>query len=390
MTEFWQDPYMLSVLVFAFLLTIYVYRDRRKFERQSIILLRRTTKGRQAIIGIANRAPRFWKHLGNFGVVIGFGASIYVFFTLIENLIKAATVARAGGLAVLIPSPSATAASGPGFLAVPFWYWIIAIGLLVVVHEGLHGVMSVVGKVKIKSLGWGLLAVIPLAFVEPDEKKLAKKSFLDQQRVFAAGSLANFMLAAASLFILTVAFSGFYGEGAVHFQGYTKGYPAETANLTGDIVSIDNYRIKSIDDLGRALTEIGPGKQVEIRTKAAEGAKIVEKSFTLKTAEDADPLSQEKRAVIGISKVSDTKILKESALPYAGIIVFSQGLFFFIFLINLGVGMANLLPIKPLDGGRMWETLFRRVSKTHHKKIGNILAWLTFILMIGNFIVPLI
>ncbi len=398
MAEWLQDPYIISVLVFVVLLAIYIYKDRKKFERQSIVLLRRTTKGRSFIIKLAERSPRLWKHLGTAGVFIGFAASIFVVYQLIENLIKAASVPGRAGLALLIPSPTATAVTGPGFLAVPFWYWIIAIGLLVVVHEGLHGVMSVAGKVKIKSLGWGLLAVIPLAFVEPDEKALQKKGFLVQQRVFAAGSLANFILAFVSLIIVSFGFLWAYGASGVGFQAQIKDSPAAAVNLTGVIVAIDNSEIKNTDDLGKVLAEKGPNKEIEIKTKMISGNRIEEKIYKLKTVQEPNSTSKEGTALqppsnkgfIGIGKVSDAKIIKEGLLPYSAPILFFQGLFFFLFIINLGVGMANMLPIKPLDGGRMWEIVFKKVSKKRHKKILNIVGWFTFLLIIANFIIPLI
>lgn len=386
MVEFWQDPYLISVLVFIVVVAVVVYKDRKKFERQSVVLLRRTTKGRNFIVRLAEKYPAFWKHLGTAGVFIGFGASIFVFYTLIHNLFRLATTKGAAGLAFLLPSPGATATIGPGFLAVPFWYWIIAIALLVVVHEGLHGVMSAVGKVKIKSLGWGLLAIIPLAFVEPDEKKLQKKGFFVQQRVFAAGSLANFILAFISLAILSFGFIWAYGAQGVGFQGYIKDYPAASVNLTGAIVQIDNYQIKNTDDLSQALTKIGTEKEITIKTKIVKENTIEDKVYTLKTA--AEPNSTSTKAFIGIGGVSDVKIVKEGLLPYSGIILFFQGLFFFLFIINLGVGLANLLPLKPLDGGRMWEVLLQRITKKYSKNIVSGLAWLTLLLIIANFIIP--
>ena len=386
MAEFWQDPYLISVLVFVVLLVVYVYRARKKFERQSILLLRRTTRGRNFIIRLAERHPVFWQHVGTGGVFVGFGASIFVFYTLISNLITAATTKGGAGLAFLIPSPVSTATIGPGFLAVPFWYWIIAIALLVVVHEGLHGVMSIVGRVKIKSLGWGLLAVIPLAFVEPDEKKLQKKGFFVQQRVFAAGSLANFILAVISLFILSFGFLWAYGAQGVGFQGYIKDYPAASVNLTGIIVGIDDHQIKNTDDLSTALTKIGPEKEILIKTKVVKENTIESKEYKLKTV--GEPNSTSSKAFIGIGGVSDAKIIKNGLLPYSGIILFFQGLFFFLFIINLGVGMANLLPLKPLDGGRMWEVLLQKVTRKHSRKIVNGLGWITLLLIIANFIVP--
>ncbi len=393
MVEFWQDPYTLSVIIFAILVGLYIYKDRKKFERQSgIVFLRRTQVGKHAIIGLGERFPRFWKHLGTAGVVIGFVLSVFVVATLILNLANITALKGTGaaspGLAFLIPSPTQTAVMGPGFLAVPFWYWIIAIALLVIVHEGLHGVMSATGRIKIKSLGWGILLIIPLAFVEPDEKKLQKKSFWIQQRVFAAGSLANFILAAVCLVILVVGFSGIYQGSGAGFQALIKGLPAEQVNLTGVIVSIDNHTIKDAKDLSAALKEIGPDKTVTVKTKVVKETLIEDQEYRLTTV--SEPNATTTRGFIGVTGVTTQQIIKTELLSYAGILLFFQGLFFFLFLINFGVGLANLLPIGPLDGGRMWDLVFKRLSKKHGKKIASYVSWFALFLLIANFAWPFV
>ncbi len=392
MVEFWQDPYTLSVIVFAVLVGLYIYKDRKKFQTQSgIVFLRRTQLGKNFIVKLGEKHTKGWNWLGNAGVVIGFCASIFVVITLVLNLVHAVEAKGTGaasGLAFLIPSPTQTAVAGPGFLAVPFWYWIIAIALLVIVHEGLHGIMSAAGRIKIKSLGWGLLLIIPLAFVEPDEKKLQKKSFMVQQRVFAAGSLANFMLASVCLLILVVGFAGIYQTSGASFQSTVKGLPAEQANLSGTIVAIENFTIKDAKDVSVALKEIGPDKTITIKTKIVKETVIEDKEYTLKTV--TEPNSTTNRTFIGISGVSTQQIIKTELLQYAGIILFFQGLFFFLFLINFGVGLANLLPIGPLDGGRMWDLAFKKVFKKTGKKIANYVSWFALILLIANFAVPFV
>ena len=186
------DLYILSILVFIILVAVYVVIDRKNFKREFIVLLRRTQKGKKTVEKLGSSFPRFWKGVGYVGVAAGFYASVFVFITLAQNLVRIAAVGGPSGLSLVLPSPFKTVSTAPGVLAVPFWYWIIAIGLLVVVHEGMHGILSAAHKIKIKSLGWGLFLIIPLAFVEPDEKQLQKRKAMTQMHIFAVGSLANF------------------------------------------------------------------------------------------------------------------------------------------------------------------------------------------------------
>jgi len=458
------DLNLLSIVIFVIVLALIVYKDRRKIKRESILLLRRTDRGKEFIIRLANRFPRFWKVIGSIGVVTGFIVSVWAFVWLAQNLVRTFSVKEGvPGLAFLVPSLSTSASVGPGYFAIPFWYWIISIALLVVVHEGLHGVMFARDKLKIKSLGWGLLAVIPLAFVEPDEKQLAKQKPMIQLRAFAAGSFANFMLAGACFLILVTAFSGLFISTGVAYQGVLKDYPAQKVNLTGTIIRIENFEINSNLDLQNALEKAGPNKTITVVTLDNN----TEKTFTLETVPEPEPVfvpdfttnlligldqslpgtiefsqqvpkalgslfaPQQKRAwrviqaeikfweyaeknyplleskaerkiaelqtelqsyprqgFIGIVGVFNAQQIKAEFRAYQGPVEFSQGLLFFMFIINFGVGVFNLLPLKPLDGGRMWELVFKRLSPKRYKDITAGVSYITLLIIVLSFMGP--
>ena len=57
---------------------------------------------------------------------------------------------------------------------VPIVYGIIGLCTVLVVHEFGHGIIARVEGVRIKSIGLALFAVIPGAFVEPDEEDVEK------------------------------------------------------------------------------------------------------------------------------------------------------------------------------------------------------------------------
>jgi membrane-associated protease RseP (regulator of RpoE activity) len=447
------DWYTISVLVFVAILALIFYRDRKKVTRQSIMLIRKTQRGKKKLIRIGTGFPRFWKVLGTAGVVLCFAMSAYIFYFLIELIgSNILTGGHLPGLSLVLPAPGAEATVVPGAVLVPFWYWIIAIALLVIVHEGLHGIMAAMEKVRIKSMGWGLLLIIPLAFVEPDEKQLARKRAWPQLRVFAAGSFANFMLAGVVLLIGFLVSTSTVHTAGVYYGGLIAGYPAEEANLSGVIVGINDYAVRDINDLGAVLDEIGENQSVTIRTINGGG----EQSFVLTTAgepeldfsppfnffmlaglehrvtgsidfsvstlisdgnkwaelnkrisvwrwaADTYPDMQERAdsrigelesmlrdykrpGFIGISSVSTFTAVNPGLEPFADGIGFLQGLLFWLFLINFGVGAANLMPIGPLDGGRMWSIFLKRVAKKRWKKISAVLSYLTLALFLLNF-----
>ena len=273
--DFVLDFYMISVAIFAVVLALIFYKDRKNVERQSFIFLRKTQRGKATLIKIGQKFPRFWKIVGTIGVIVGFLASAYIVYWLIGNTIKMFTTETAtSGLAFVLPAITSSASMTPGLLLVPFWYWIISIGMLLLVHEGFHGIMSAMEKIKIKSLGWGALFILPLAFVEPDEQQISKRKSMTQLRVYAAGSFANFLLGGICILILSFGVSGLYTTGGVGYQALIKDYPAASVNFTGTIVGIDNNMIKNMQDLDDALSHIGSNQTITVKTLINETTEL--------------------------------------------------------------------------------------------------------------------
>ena len=56
--------------------------------------------------------------------------------------------------------------------------------------------------------------------------------------------------------------------------------------------------------------------------------------------------------------VSQTVGVKQNDIGFS-----LYGLFFWIFVLNLGIGVVNILPIKPLDGGLFFEEIVGKFFK---------------------------
>lgn len=125
-----------------------------------------------------------------YGFHIGLLLAQFLFFGQ-----QAITAAQPGGTFIL-----------PG-INLPLLEGVLALAVVLVVHEGSHAVLSRVASIPLLSSGIMLFGIIPVgAFVEPDEKALAKKPAVKQTRILVAGSAANF-IASLLLFLpfLTVA-----------------------------------------------------------------------------------------------------------------------------------------------------------------------------------------
>ena len=379
------DLYIASMLVFIALLALFFWYDRKNVQRQSILLLRKTTKGKAFLTSLGRRFPRIWWVYGSAAVASGFIASVFISIFLLNMVSVSLTTEAEAPLAIVLPSPTSDLVMVPGVMGVPFWYWIISIFLLILVHEGSHGIMAAREKVRIKTLGWGLLAVIPLAFVEPDEKQLQKEKPMKQLRVFAAGSFGNFVLAGVAFIVIMFSVPALFAPAGVGYSTLIQDYPAEQANLTGTITSIGSYDIMTPQDLSDALVEIGPGKGITITTQTMTGDGYEERVFSLMTVDRPDG---ESGGFIGIAPVFQGYQLRDNT-GNPGLINFLfgsspnfMGLFSFLFLINFGVGLFNLLPIGPLDGGRMWRIVFDKVAPNQSKAVMNGISWLFFLVIL--------
>ena len=76
----------------------------------------------------------------------------------------------------------------------PLFEGIIALVIVLVVHEGAHAILSRIAAVPLKSSGIVLFGIIPIgAFVEPDENILRATPQREQTRVLVGGSTSNFL-----------------------------------------------------------------------------------------------------------------------------------------------------------------------------------------------------
>ena len=161
------------------------------------LLMWRTQRLRGFIDRLANRAPRFWKWYMNLGIVISTGFMILMAVALVYSL---KTLMDAPTVSLVVPGVEV-----PGSpIFIPLLAGLIALATVLIVHEFSHGILSRVEKININSIGLLLFAIIPGAFVEPDEEELNELSRPARMRIYVAGSMANLTLAAIAMIIMMV------------------------------------------------------------------------------------------------------------------------------------------------------------------------------------------
>lgn len=304
-----------------------------------------------------------------------FGLPAFIIGMLVINAVKILFFDSVmPGVSPLIPSVK-DGSLGFGFLGldifIPLWYGLISIIVLIVAHEMAHGILARVHDIKIKSTGLLTVGILPIgAFVEPDEEEMKKKKSLDKMRVYVIGSSANFVIAViATIAILSLSNLIYTTEG-VKIVSVENGTPAYGILQEGMVIYSINGKI-----LNGTLIKTKPYENITLQTNKG--------NFTLTTGKNP------KNETLGFIGIIYTPNVKNNFTGItADILAFIMATLFWISILNFGVGLTNLMPIIPFDGGKMIEELMSifKIDKTIVGKIIFAILALGLFLILINFL----
>ena len=379
---------LISLIVFVLILTGFILYNRKKIEVQKMLfplfyfILYKTKIGLKLMDRLSKK-EKLVRAFNFASVFVGFVGMAAICVLLVHNLYKLAFFpAAVSGVGLVLPVKL------KGTFFVPFFYWIISILVIASVHEFCHGLIARYHNVRIKSSGFAFLAIlfpiIPAAFVEPDEKQLAKKKPKAQMQVFAAGPFSNIVL---GLIILLI----YWSAGPAISMGVMSPNGANITYVYNDsvlvplnvsagtlITGIDSSRLDTLSNFTEIVERKSPGDKVIMQTDRGNYSVIL----------GANPKNSSK-PYFGVNIMQNFGLNRNFAAKYGEFIpnallwIFGQfGLLYWLVLLNLGIGIFNLVPVGPIDGGRMLilalEKYFR---KDRAKKIMGIIS-LTFLLII--------
>ena len=387
-----MDFQTIAAIIFLVILTLFVFLRRKNLDTKFLIpyflyfSMYKTTWGLKLMNSAAKRYKKFFLYIGYFGIFVGFLGMILISYGLLSNIYFLFTKPEtAPGVGLVLPIKA------KGVFFVPFFYWIISIFIIAVVHEFSHGLIARAHNIKVKSSGFAFLGliipIIPAAFVEPDEKTLRKKPNKEQLSVFAAGPLANiitaFVFLLLAIFILTPIINAAIEPNGVKVTDYVKQnitYPAEKAGIKiGEIIQeADNKPTPYRDNLSEILHSKKPGDIVAIKTDKSVYEVML-----------AGNPENETQAYIGAYLEQSTKIKDNVKKVYGGFlpgaIIWIYGLTVILFILNLGIGLFNLAPIGPLDGGRMLQLpLQKYFGKERGNKIWSYIGFVFLVIILIN------
>ncbi|HYP43444.1 MAG TPA: M50 family metallopeptidase, partial [Candidatus Nitrosocosmicus sp.] len=286
----------------------------------------------------------------------------------------------------------------------PIWEGWIALVVTIIVHEAGHGIIARVYGVKVESTGLVLFLGIPIgAFVNIERDELNRISTKQKSSILTAGPMTNIVLAAISLFAILLITStliitkpmdqNLYG---VVITNVNPGSLAESIGLSkGDTIQgIQGAEIRNPAQLNENLNN-NLGNPVSIEIISNTGDTSVKEATLPEQREPgkgnlgvsitpvADPkevldryntmifssplgLLAPPTFVQGMVPYSDFMADKYTSPVFGSYYTIPANLFFWLWFINFNVAIFNALPIGPLDGGQLYNSLIDK--KTQNKK----------------------
>ncbi|MBW2985917.1 M50 family metallopeptidase [Candidatus Woesearchaeota archaeon] len=332
----------------------------------------------------AKTLPKLLKTVSFLGVIIGFLGMILIGFELLKNTFNLLLEPGiAPGIQPVLPFEA------KGVFFVPFIYWILAIFVIAVVHEFSHGLIARVYNIKIKSSGIAFLGVIfpiiPAAFVEPEERQLLKKSLRAQLSVFAAGPFANIITAGVVFLLISHAAApildtAFDRKGVEIIEVVEDGPFAVAGVPSGEIVTkFEKTRITSVKNFTNAVKKYKVNQTVVVKT--------LNTAYAVKLGSHP---KNESLPYLGISSKQYVEPNPDFVAKYGSFvpaaIEWISGFLYWLFVLNLGIGLFNLLPLGPIDGGRMVKAVFMKMNKKKGYLAWKYVSLLFFVLVLFNVI----
>jgi membrane-associated protease RseP (regulator of RpoE activity) len=340
-------------------------------------LVYRTARLNAWIGRVSSRGPIAWRTIWNIGIVMGVGSMVFIFYKLATNLLYLFVGSQqAAPTQIIVPVPGIFVT----FETFPFL--ALALSICLVSHELSHGIASLAERVPLKSTGAFFVHIFMGAFVEPDEEKLNQARAATKLRVFAAGSFANLILGFLCIVLLanfSATITPFYNvvPSGVSVVSIATNLPARSSGLqAGDtLTSINGTKISDVNDLRQFMAGVTPGQVVDLQTQRG--------TFTVRTA--ADP-SNSSHALIGISLNDYIRYVPK--LPFLSSNAPSDLLRAenWAYIVLISVGLINMLPADPLDGGKFLDTALNMLGIRGGKQvrmIANGAAWAILFANVG-------
>jgi len=377
------------------------------FSMYGPFLMWRTKRGRELLEKLSTYR-KLWGFYGDLAIACAAIAAISMMGLLLWQSILVPSIAAEDA-----PSPE-TMLGLPGINKfIPLGYGIFGLAIAIIVHESAHGILMRLGQIRLKSLGL-LFFVFPVgAFAEQDEEDMKKGSRRARMRVFAGGPMANLLLA----FVCMVIFASVMmpsvqpAHEGVGVMRVGDGTPADDGNLTATMIitSFNGTTITDYADFSDAIALTKANQTVAVgywydgndhvtsvtlgdRAEYISGADNAGKGYlginggTVST-DSFHPIAGAKNGTALVTNflifmtlpISGGSPVEGAQMDFytvsgpldAGTFWLLANAVYWVFWLNLMVGLTNVLPAVPLDGGYIYKDWLEKLFGKMNLKGGN-------------------
>ena len=341
--------------------------EKHGFTIKAYSLTYKNSQVQSVLSKMLTRTRRGIRVFADVSVVAGFLMMGFAFWFLISNIsnffVKPTEFAE---LTVLIPGVTLTSASA-------ILYFLLSIPIVLVVHEGAHGIVASLEKIRIKTGGFAIFIALFAGFVEPDEKEFDNAKKISRLRVIGAGATANviFAFALGAILLTNPLFAmilpdplleWFYDEpDGVLILSIIEGSGAEKAGLQKDDIITGIQGVPIITPLDFQKVDLKPGNVVTV-TVNRDGQQLEFPVEIMPSPDDPD------KGLVGIMR--DNAFYK----PVYNFIEWDPQVSMFLlwlWMISFFIGIINMLPLPILDGGKFIYTIIEK--KASEAKINAIM-----------------
>jgi membrane-associated protease RseP (regulator of RpoE activity) len=371
--------YVLMAWVIIIVVAKALKLEKYGFELKAYSLVYKNRSVNDVLIKVLGRTKRSIKVFANLSVIAGFLMMGFAFYFLLNNVLNY-FVAPNGFSELTVLIPGVTLTSAPAIT-----YFLLSIPIVLVMHEGAHGIVAALEKIKIKTGGFAIFIALFAGFVEPDEEEFDKAKKISKLRVIGAGATSNVLFAIVlgaimltnPIFGMVLESIPLFGEVILNtFYELSQGVlilsiiensGAEQAGLLANdiITTINDVQIHGPAD----FPTLNPGEMASV-TVLRDGQAL---EFGLEVIPSPD---DPERGLIGI--------MRDNSIPYNPVmnfidwtnVDFNISMFLlWLWMISFFIGIINMLPLPILDGGKFIHTI---IDKKISDKSVNVVMWIIY------------
>jgi membrane-associated protease RseP (regulator of RpoE activity) len=350
--------------------------EKYGFELKAYSLVYKNKSVNDVLIRVLGRTRRGIRVFADVSVIAGFIMMGFAFYFLLNNVLNY-FVAQSNFSELTVLIPGVTLTSAPAIT-----FFLLSIPIVLVMHEGAHGIVAALEKIKIKTGGFAIFIALFAGFVEPDEEEFNKAKKISKLRVIGAGATSNVLFAIVlgaimltnPIFGMVLESIPLFGEVIINtFYELSQGVlilsiiensgAEQTGLLANDVITtINDIQIHGPAD----FPALNPGEIASV--SILRDGQTLEFELEVMASPD-DP----ERGLIGI--------MRDNSIPYKPVmnfidwtnVDFNISMFLlWLWMISFFIGIINMLPLPILDGGKFLHII---IDKRLPEKSVNGIMW---------------